>query len=89
MVLPFQAGIGLSLTHSFSYDESVDGSLKELHQVKLWEKFLQYFGLNQELNFDPIDLTTKRSPNKIGILPGSANNPSKRWPISNWKSLLN
>ena len=76
------------LTHSFRYDESVDGSLKELHQVKLWEKFLQYFGLIQELNFDPIDLTTKRSPNKIGILPGSANNPSKRWPISNWKKLI-
>ena len=25
---------------------------------------------------------------KIGILPGSANNPSKRWPVSHWRKLI-
>ena len=76
------------LTHSFSYVEEKDGPLKELHQVRLWEKFLKYFGLDEELDFTPLQLPVKKIKGKIGILPGSANNPSKRWPVSHWRKLV-
>jgi ADP-heptose:LPS heptosyltransferase/lauroyl/myristoyl acyltransferase len=76
------------LSHSFSYIEERDGPLTELHQVRLWEKFLKYFGLDEELHFSPLQLTVKKIKGKIGILPGSANNPSKRWPVSHWRKLI-
>ena len=46
------------LTHSFFYAEERDGPLLDLHQVRLWEKFLQYFGLNEKLDFP--DTTTHK-----------------------------
>jgi ADP-heptose:LPS heptosyltransferase/lauroyl/myristoyl acyltransferase len=76
------------LSHSFAFSEERHGPLKELHQVRLWEKFLQYFGLDEELHFSPIQLPVKNIKGKIGILPGSANNPSKRWPVSHWRKLI-
>jgi ADP-heptose:LPS heptosyltransferase len=76
------------LSHSFSYIEERDGPLTELHQVRLWEKFLKYFGLDEELHFSPLQLPVKKIKGKIGILPGSANNPSKRWPVSHWRKLI-
>ena len=76
------------LSHSFSYIEERDGPLTELHQVQLWEKFLKYFGLDEELHFSPLQLPVEKIKGKIGILPGSANNPSKRWPVSHWRKLI-
>ena len=48
----------------------------------------EIFGLNKELDLSPIKTSTERNPNKLGILPGSANNPAKRWPIHKWKKLV-
>ena len=76
------------LSHFFAFSEERHGPLKELHQVRLWEKFLQYFGLDEELHFSPIQLPVMNINGKIGILPGSANNPSKRWPVSHWRKLI-
>lgn len=76
------------LTHSYNptYSHTEEG--REIHQVRLWEQMLQYFGLDQELNFSPIILPTEKNTAKIGIMPGSANNPSKCWPLENWKDLI-
>ena len=76
------------LTHSYELTREQKKNIQEIHQVKLWESMLQYFGLNEELDYTSHALGIKRFPNKIGILPGSANNPAKRWPISNWAKLI-
>lgn len=76
------------LTHSWRPPHSHTEDDKEIHQVRLWEQMLQHFGLEQELDVSPIKLGLKRLPAKIGIMPGSANNPSKRWPLGNWRELV-
>ena len=76
------------LTHSYDPTHSHTEEGREIHQVRLWEQMLQYFGLDQELNLSPIVLPAEKNPAKIGIMPGSANNPSKCWPLENWKDLI-
>lgn len=76
------------LTHSYNPTHSHTEEGREIHQVRLWEQMLQYFGLDQGLNFSPIVVPPEKHPSKIGIMPGSANNPSKCWPLENWKDLI-
>ena len=54
----------------------------------MWEKFLQYFGLKEEIKFEPLKLPCDKVSQRIAILPGSANNPLKRWPASCWRELI-
>ena len=62
--------------------------LKHLHQTRLWEGMMQCFGLEVELPQAPFALKgASRIPNKIGLIPGASNNPSKRWPPDNWAKL--
>lgn len=86
--LTFSGRIRPLLTHSFNYEKKRNGRPNEIHQVEMWESFLKFFGLNKELDLSPIKTSTERNPNKLGILPGSANNPAKRWPIHKWKKLV-
>ena len=83
--LTFSGRIRPLLTHSFNYEKKRNGRPNEIHQVEMWESFLKFFGLNKELDLSPIKTSIERNPNKLGILPGSANNPAKRWPIHKWK----
>lgn len=59
------------------------------HQLELWENFLRHFGLNAELDYTPF----ARPPaggtaGPIGLIAGSENNPSKRWPSGHWRRLI-
>lgn len=76
------------LTHTYNPPHSHTEEGREIHQVRIWEQMLKYFGLDQDLNFSPIVLPVEKNPAKIGIMPGSANNPSKCWPLGNWINLI-
>ena len=41
--------------------------VRTIHQVQLWENMLKYFGLKEDLDFNPIELKNVRIKGKIGI----------------------
>jgi ADP-heptose:LPS heptosyltransferase/lauroyl/myristoyl acyltransferase len=64
------------------------------HQFELWTEFLRHFGLKV-----PPDRTPLCAPGSgrairpgpeapIGLIPGSENNPEKRWPATHWRRLI-
>ena len=77
------------LTHTYRPSNSIVNAINETHQVNLWEGMLNYFGLAEELDLQPYSLGLLPSEYlSIGIIPGSANNPSKRWSTGKWCSLI-
>jgi heptosyltransferase-2 len=64
------------------------------HQLELWENFLRHFGLNAPLDCSPFAEGASggaaADPRKrpIGLIAGSENDPSKRWPVAHWRSLI-
>ncbi|HZZ18795.1 MAG TPA: glycosyltransferase family 9 protein [Opitutaceae bacterium] len=69
------------------YDESAH------HQVELWGDFLRHFGLAAQPDFTPFPSTlfapaAAQSGNPIGLIAGSENMPSKRWPVAHWRTLI-
>ena len=77
------------LTHHYTPSEEILGQLKTLHQTRLWEKMLQYFGLEVPLDTAPLQIPgAERCPQKVGIIAGSSNNAVKCWPVDNWVKFL-
>jgi len=83
------------LTHAYRTPEGFDESLH--HQAELWEDFLRHFGLNAKPDFSPfqahrleVDPTEPPlpRPGTIGLIAGSENDPSKRWPAAGWRRLI-
>ena len=64
-------------------------SYPDEHQTQFWHRFLQTFGLDVPLSkkplFEPKKFTTITA---FGCFVGSANTPSKRWPITHWQNLI-
>lgn len=60
------------------------------HQLELWENFLRHFGLNTPPDRSPLStFNSQLSTNwPIGLICGSENNPEKRWPVANWRALI-
>jgi heptosyltransferase-2 len=66
------------------------------HQVTLWENFLRHFGLEGAIDYSPLGgarppdlLGTAGVPDgPIGLIPGSENNPEKRWPVPGWREVI-
>jgi lipopolysaccharide heptosyltransferase II len=60
------------------------------HQLKLWENFLRHFGLDGPLDLSPFSPAPSAPPPRgpIGLIAGSENDPSKRWPAENWRRLI-
>lgn len=61
------------------------------HQMELWERFLQHFGLNAPVDRTPIaaqDAGAAAAAGRIGLICGSENNPEKRWPVAHWRALV-
>ena len=110
---------------SHSYDVPADFNEADHHQLELWEKFLQHFGLAAATDRAPLvaapdlrrpasdlrrpasdlrpptsDLRLptsgfrrpasdlRRPTSAIGLIPGSENNPEKRWPVAHWRALI-
>lgn len=61
------------------------------HQFELWTNFLHHFGLAVPPDLTPFaPASTRAHPalTQIGLIPGSENNPEKRWPVPHWRALI-
>lgn len=77
------------LTHSMNASSLGLESVKSLHQTELWKKMMAHFGLLAEVSSSPLTLNDiSRQRTKVGIIAGSSNNPSKRWPAGKWAELI-
>ena len=76
------------LTHTFSVPKDFVGKETKIHQTEMWTEMLKYFGLSEIPHFNPYEICKKLITKDIGLLPGSSNNPAKRWPIENWRALI-
>jgi lauroyl/myristoyl acyltransferase/ADP-heptose:LPS heptosyltransferase len=74
------------LTHAYGLPEGFDETRH--HQLELGEAFLRHFGLVGPLDCSPLDQPRAEAPGPIGIIAGSENDPSKRWPVEHWRSLI-
>lgn len=75
---------------SHAYRVPADFDERTHNQLELWENFLRHFGLHA-----PPDRTALSTFNPqpsthqpIGLIPGSENNPEKRWPVAHWRTLI-
>ena len=87
------------LSHSYRLPEAYDEA--HHHQIELWHDFLRHFGLNAPLDFSPLSSSALAAmaaapaaaapvPGTlpVGLIPGSENDPSKRWPVDHWRRLV-
>ncbi len=78
------------LSGAYSLPEGFDEASH--HQLELWENFLRHFGLDAPLDCSPFP-APQLSPAQpgqgpIGLIAGSENDPSKRWPVPLWRELI-
>ncbi len=74
------------LTHKWEIPAGLDEH--SIHQTKLWNLFLQHFGMIEKPDFSPVLSTPRPSnPNRIGLFCGSENSPEKRWDPERWTEL--
>jgi len=84
------------LTHAYRPPEGFDEA--HHHQLELWDNFLRHFGLNAALDCSPLSPTAPwagpaagaqaAAHGPIGLIAGSENDPSKRWPVGHWRRLV-
>jgi heptosyltransferase-2 len=74
------------LTHAYAPPAGVDGGAR--HQLGLGEDFLRHFGMEGPLDRSPLRTGRAGAGAPIGLIPGSENNPSKRWPAAAWRALI-
>ncbi|HZZ57959.1 MAG TPA: glycosyltransferase family 9 protein [Opitutaceae bacterium] len=59
------------------------------HQFDEWEACFRHFGLSGTVSRLPLAPGTPAAPDgPIGLIPGSENNPEKRWPVAHWRELI-
>lgn len=76
---------------SHAYRVPPDFVERDHHQLELWENFLRHFGLAGKIECHPVVArppadTSRRAP--IGLIAGSENTPTKRWPVAHWRALI-
>ncbi len=76
------------LTAAYRLPEGFDEA--HHHQFELWEHFLRAFGLNVAPDCAPFPppIAAVAARGAIGLIAGSENDPSKRWPIGHWRQLI-
>jgi heptosyltransferase-2 len=76
------------LTSSYRPPEGFDETRH--HQIELWENFLRHFGLNAAPDCAPFRIppAADMALGAVGLIAGSENDPSKRWPIRHWRRLI-
>jgi ADP-heptose:LPS heptosyltransferase/lauroyl/myristoyl acyltransferase len=81
------------LTHAYRLPDDFDET--HHHQLELWYNFLRSFGLNAPMDSSPIPEPAPpaqpagfAAQGPIGIIAGSENDPSKRWPVAHWRRLV-
>jgi ADP-heptose:LPS heptosyltransferase len=74
------------LTSSYRLPAGFDEAAS--HQLGLWEDFLRHFGVAIPPDRSPLVTAPPTSGLPVGLIPGSENNPSKRWPVESWRALM-
>lgn len=77
------------LTHAYRLPAGFDEARH--HQLEVWRDFLRHFGLDAPLDFSPLAAAGAGPPAgraPVGLIPGSENDPSKRWPQARWRGLV-
>ncbi len=83
------------LSHRFKVPRDFDE--RQHHQLELWQRFLGHFGLTGTADCRPVVLAgapvvhrdARTRDAVVGLIPGSENNPEKRWPVEHWRALVN
>lgn len=80
---------------NYLYDPVKSTDIKYIHQTRLWQEMLRWYGFDGFASLSPFGVCQKLNDEKklvylhsIGIFCGSANDPSKRWPVELWKRLI-
>ena len=82
------------LTHTWRLPRSLDETT--LHQTEVWAQFLGHFGLQAPLERTPLKWPRTAHPSSprgsstltVGLICGTENDPSKRWPVAHWRTLI-
>ena len=78
------------LTHAYHLSAAFDESRH--HQFEIWESYLRHFGLAGPVDRLPLGAGANHRDlgrgGPIGLIPGSENNPEKRWPADHWRQLI-
>lgn len=78
------------LSHGFRLPAGFDE--RAHHQLAVWEKFLEHFGLAHPPDRSPLRVSDTASGlmrgAPIGLICGSENMPEKRWPVERWRALI-
>ncbi len=82
------------LTHHWELPTDFDEAT--VHQTELWRQFLAEFGLNKKPDFAPFKADELGGDFKvpaggrqtIGLICGTENEPAKRWPVEQWRALI-
>jgi ADP-heptose:LPS heptosyltransferase/lauroyl/myristoyl acyltransferase len=83
------------LSHTYPLPEGYDEAGH--HQLDLWEGFLRHFGLESPPDRSPFSPALLAMPTEnafaagsrpVGLITGSENMPSKRWPVGHWRRLI-
>jgi ADP-heptose:LPS heptosyltransferase/lauroyl/myristoyl acyltransferase len=72
-----------------AYRPPADSDEGRVHQFARWGDFLRHFGLQGPPDLSPLVApTADGADGPIGLIPGSENNPAKRWPVAHWRALV-
>lgn len=74
------------LSHAFPVPSDFDE--RAHHQLELWTRFLRHFGLLATAQCESEIRTAPSDHLVIGLIPGSENEPRKRWPVAHWCTLI-
>lgn len=74
------------LSHAYRVPDGFDEARH--HQLELWDGFLRHFGLSGQLDCSPLPSPAPPADGPVGIIAGSENDPSKRWPVACWRRLI-
>ncbi len=74
------------LSHGYSPPADFDPGLH--HQLEGWEALLRHFGLESPPDRRPTAAPPAGAGLPIALIPGSENEPLKRWPVSGWRALI-
>ena len=80
---------------NYLYNPFLNTDIKCVHQTRLWQEMLRWYGFNGFASLSPFGVCQKFGDEKklvyshsIGIFCGSANDPSKRLPVELWRRLI-
>jgi ADP-heptose:LPS heptosyltransferase/lauroyl/myristoyl acyltransferase len=71
------------------YELPADIDEVQVHQTAVWEMMARRYGLEEALDYTPVQLShINRASNRIGLICGTENSPEKRWPATHWRELI-